>query len=139
MSGGLGAGRFMFLHKSLYYSFVHNAGLPRPKFIQFVDPEGNVVEEQEVTLNNYQAETKKICGVWRKMPRIYRKLLKEEKLFAALVTEKIGSDNDRKSATTDFINFPPLSHVRIVKSFLFFPRNCRLPGRKSGKTTLRHD
>jgi chordin len=85
----------MFLHKSLYYSFVHNDGLPRPKFIQFVDSEGNVVEEQEVTLNSYQAETKKICGVWRKMPRIYRKLLKEEKLFAALVTEKIGTDNDR--------------------------------------------
>jgi chordin len=95
MTGGLGAGRFIFLHKSLYYSFVHSDSLPRPKFIQFVDPEGNVVEEQEVTFNNYQSETKKICGVWRKMPRVYRKLLKEEKLFAALVTEKIGTDNDR--------------------------------------------
>jgi chordin len=95
MSGGLGAGRFLFLHKSLYYSFVHADGLSRPKFVQFVDPEGNVVEEQEVTTNNYQIETKKICGVWRKMPRVYRRLLKEEKLFAALVTEKIGADNDR--------------------------------------------
>jgi chordin len=95
MTGGLGAGRFMFLHRNLYYSFVHAEGLPRPKYVQFVDPEGNVVEEQEVTTNNYQNDTKKICGVWRKMPRVYRKLLKEEKLFAALVTEKIGIDNDR--------------------------------------------
>jgi len=95
MTGGLGAGRFVFLHKSLYYSFVHNSGIPRPKYIQFVDPEGNVVEEQEVTSNNYQAETKKVCGVWKKIPRVYRKLLKEERLYAALVTEKIGTDNDR--------------------------------------------
>ena len=85
----------MFLHRNLYYSFVYNEGLPRPKYIQFVDPEGNVVEEQEVTLNNYQQDTKKICGVWKKLARVYRKLLKEEKLFAALVTEKINGDNDR--------------------------------------------
>ena len=95
MSSGLAAGRFMFLHKSLYYSFTHNQDLVRPKFVQFVDSEGNVVEEQEVTLNNYQHETKKICGVWQKIPRVYRKLLKEEKLYAALVTEKINGDNDR--------------------------------------------
>lgn len=95
MQAGLAAGRFMFLHKSLYYSFVHNGDMPRAKFVQFVDSEGNVVEEQEVTMNNYQQETKKICGVWRKIPRVYRKLLKEEKLHAALVTEKIGGDNDR--------------------------------------------
>ena len=67
----------------------------RPKYVQFVDHEGNVVEEQEVTINNYQHETKKICGVWSKIPRVYRKLLKEEKLYAALVTEKINGDNDR--------------------------------------------
>lgn len=85
----------MFVRRSLYYSFVYNEALPRPKYIQFVDTEGKVVEEQEVTLNNYQHETKKICGVWKKMARVYRKLLKDEKLFAALVTEKINDDNDR--------------------------------------------
>lgn len=95
MQAGLAAGRFMFLHKSLYYSFVHNDDMPRPRYIQFVDSDGNVVEEQEVTINSYQQETRKICGVWRKMPRVYRKLLKEEKLHAALVTEKVGLDNDR--------------------------------------------
>jgi len=95
MTSGIGTGRFMFLHRNLYFSFTHNDGLPRPKFVQFVDPEGNVVEEQEVTLNAYQQDTKKVCGVWKKIPRVYRKLLKEEKLFAALVTEKIGGDNDR--------------------------------------------
>lgn len=95
MDAGLAAGRFMFLHKSLYYSFVYNDNMPRAKYVQFVDHEGNVVEEQEVTTNMYQQETRKICGVWRKMPRVYRKLLKEEKLHAALVTEKIGTDNDR--------------------------------------------
>ncbi|CAG7716098.1 unnamed protein product [Allacma fusca] len=69
--------------------------MARPKYIQFVDTEGNVVEEQEVTQNNYQHETRKICGVWQKIPRVYRKLLKDEKLYAALVTEKIHGDNDR--------------------------------------------
>lgn len=95
MGAGVATGRFLFLHKSLYFSFVTSEALPHPKFIQFVDPEGNVVEEQEVALNAYQTQTHKICGVWRKIPRVYRKLLKDEKLFAALVTEKIGTDNDR--------------------------------------------
>ncbi|CAG7818918.1 unnamed protein product [Allacma fusca] len=92
---GLASGRFMFLHKSLYYSFTHNKDMVRPKYVQFVDSEGNVVEEQEVSENAYQQDTKKICGVWHKIPRVYRKLLKDEKLFAALVTEKFNGDNDR--------------------------------------------
>lgn len=95
MATGIGAGRFLFVHRNLYYSFTHNEGLPRPKFVQFVDPDGNIVEEQAVTLNTYQQDTQKVCGVWKKIPRVYRRLLKDEKLFAALVTEKIDGDNDR--------------------------------------------
>lgn len=33
-----------------------------------------------------------ICGVWRKVPRIYKQLLREEKLWVALMEEKEGGE-----------------------------------------------
>ena len=33
---------------------------------------------------------KQICGVWRKVPRVYKQLLREEKLWVALMEEKDG-------------------------------------------------
>lgn len=33
----------------------------------------------------YQNVTRKVCGVWKRLPRDYRRLLKDEQLFAVLV------------------------------------------------------
>nr|CAD7428067.1 unnamed protein product [Timema monikensis] len=89
--------RFTFHRKNLYYSFYTTEWAGRPRALQFVDLEGNILEEQALTNSEgvvasvYQNVTSKICGVWRRVPREYRRLLREEKMFVWL----IWSGNER--------------------------------------------
>lgn len=62
--------------------------MPRPKAIHFLDPEGNILEEQLLTENAYRNATGKLCGVWWRVARAYRQLLREEKVHIALLTDK---------------------------------------------------
>lgn len=84
-------GRFNFHRRSLYYSFYISDRAARPYRLQFVDPDANILEE--ITLSEaggsvnsvYQNATRKVCGVWKRLPRDYRRLLKDERLFVVLV------------------------------------------------------
>ncbi|XP_011307263.1 dorsal-ventral patterning protein Sog [Fopius arisanus] len=83
------AGRFTFHRKNLYYSFTLGASTPRPRSLQFIDDEGSILEEQIIDPigGAYQNATGKLCGVWRRVPRDYRKILREEQLFVSLIWE----------------------------------------------------
>lgn len=82
-------GRFNFQRKNLYYSFYISESADRPRQIQFSDGTGNILEEQEIPPGGvYQNSTDKLCGVWRRLPRDYRKLLKEERMHVSLVWEE---------------------------------------------------
>lgn len=85
----LATGRFTFHRKNLYYSFYLSASTPRPRSIQFVDESGNILEEQTIDPigGAYQNATGKLCGVWRRVPRDYRKLLREERLHVSFLWE----------------------------------------------------
>ncbi|XP_023289861.1 dorsal-ventral patterning protein Sog [Orussus abietinus] len=85
----IATGRFTFHRKNLYYSFYLSASTPRPRTLQFVDTSGNILEEQTINPGGgiYQNATGKLCGVWRRVPRDYRKLLREERLHVALIWE----------------------------------------------------
>ncbi|XP_024942281.1 dorsal-ventral patterning protein Sog isoform X2 [Cephus cinctus] len=85
----LATGRFTFHRKNLYYSFYLSASTPRPRSLQFVDTSGSILEEQTINPVGgvYQNATGKLCGVWRRVPRDYRKLLREERLHVALSWE----------------------------------------------------
>lgn len=76
--------RFTFHRKSLFYSVLTPR---RPRAIQFVDREGSILEEQTVPAQGsaYQNATGKVCGVWRRLSRDYRRLLREERLLVTLV------------------------------------------------------
>ncbi|BET03408.1 short gastrulation [Nesidiocoris tenuis] len=75
---GTATGRFSFHKRSLYFSFYATM---RPSVIQFLDPSGNIIEEQELGVGSvYQNATDKICGVWRRVPRDYRRLIRKEQL-----------------------------------------------------------
>lgn len=75
--------RFTFTKKSLYYSLYSTS---RPQLLQFLDKQGNILEEQEVGVGTaYENATEKLCGVWRRLPRDYRKLVREEELSVSLV------------------------------------------------------
>lgn len=86
----IATGRFTFHHKNLYYSFYVSDKAARPRFLQFVDDLGNILDEHTlsgpgIVTSLYQNVTRKICGVWRRLPKEYRRLLKDQKLFAVLV------------------------------------------------------
>jgi chordin len=84
-------GRFTFHRKNLYYSFYISEKAARPRSIQFIDINGNILEEHSLAIQNngpksvYQNATGKICGVWRRVPRDYRRLLREENIYVVLV------------------------------------------------------
>uniref|UniRef100_A0A1Q3FN78 Putative conserved secreted protein n=1 Tax=Culex tarsalis TaxID=7177 RepID=A0A1Q3FN78_CULTA len=84
-------GRFVFHKKNLYYSFYISDKAPRPRAIQFVDNQGNILEEHPLVIppegpfSVYQNATGKICGVWRRVPRDYRRLLRDDMMNAVLL------------------------------------------------------
>ncbi|KAL0268044.1 UNVERIFIED_CONTAM: hypothetical protein PYX00_010127 [Menopon gallinae] len=84
-------GRFTFHKKNLFYSFYLSNALnqtpPRPKTIQFINYNGDLLEEQTLYSANsvYQNATSKVCGVWRRIPREYKRLLRDETLYVALL------------------------------------------------------
>ncbi|XP_075238029.1 chordin short gastrulation [Lycorma delicatula] len=79
-------GRFAFHKRNLYFSFYFNS---RPRGVQFIDQKGNILEEQVLSPSSvYQNDTGKICGVWRRIPREYRRLIREEKLLVTLLWER---------------------------------------------------
>lgn len=84
-------GRFVFHKKNLYYSFYITEKANRPRSIQFVDNAGNILEEHSlvIPLNGatsvYQNSTGKVCGVWRRVPRDYRRLLRDDQMNVILL------------------------------------------------------
>lgn len=84
-------GRFSFHRKNLYYSFYISEKAVRPRAIQFIDTTGNILEEHSLVIPNngpnsmYQNATGKICGVWRRVPRDYRRLLREDQINVVLI------------------------------------------------------
>ncbi|XP_066993747.1 dorsal-ventral patterning protein Sog [Anabrus simplex] len=80
-------GRFIFHRKNLHYSFYTSDKRPRPTAIQFVNYEGDILQEQTLgpVSSVYQNSTGKVCGVWRRVPREYRRLLREKKLYVSLL------------------------------------------------------
>lgn len=97
-------GRFTFNRKNLYYSFYLGVGTPRPNIIQFIDDTGSILEEQKIekTIGYYQNSTDKLCGVWKRVPRDYRKLLRDEEMYISLIWEIPSSTTSEltKSALT---------------------------------------
>lgn len=65
--------------------------MTRPRLIQFIDDTGHILEEHSLVVPSngpfsvYQNSTGKICGVWRRVPRDYRKLLREEAISVVLL------------------------------------------------------
>lgn len=84
-------GRFSFHKKNLYYSFYISEKAIRPRAIQFIDNEGRILEEHSLVIPSngpysiYQNSTGKVCGVWRRVPRDYRRLLREDQMNVVLL------------------------------------------------------
>ncbi|CAH1993223.1 unnamed protein product [Acanthoscelides obtectus] len=84
-------GRFTFHKKNLHYSFYISEKAARPRTLQFLDSVGNILEEFTLShagglVNSlYQNATRKVCGVWKRLPKDYRRLLKQERMYVVLI------------------------------------------------------
>lgn len=83
-SGSLASGRFIFHKRNLHYSLLY-VGPEAPSMLQFTDEKGYVVEEHEVQATRENSATYKLCGVWRKLPKIYRKMLRQDGMNGMVV------------------------------------------------------
>ncbi|GAB0098367.1 Dorsal-ventral patterning protein Sog [Sergentomyia squamirostris] len=114
-------GRFMLHKKNLYYSFYVSEKATRPRAIQFMDSTGNILEEHNLTIPSngpfsiYQNSTGKLCGVWRRVPRDYRKLLKEDQIIVAILW---GDKYQAELALAGRIEKYPALQTEILSSLL---------------------
>lgn len=86
----IATGRFTFHKKNLYFSFYVTERAARPRAIQFIDETGHILEEIVLVQSSnifsvYQNATGKVCGVWRRVSRDYRRLLREEQMSVVLL------------------------------------------------------
>uniref|UniRef100_T1JBK0 VWFC domain-containing protein n=1 Tax=Strigamia maritima TaxID=126957 RepID=T1JBK0_STRMM len=82
-----GHARFTFSKKNLHYS-IYLGRHEQLAHVRFVDSSGRILEEVEADPDVVRAKSYKICGEWRKIPKIYRKLLRDEKIHLELAQTK---------------------------------------------------
>lgn len=84
-------GRFLYTQKSLYYSFYVSQKAARPRIVQFIDPAGRILQELSLIvpvagpLSEYQNNTGKTCGVWRRMSADVRQMLRAHQISVVLM------------------------------------------------------
>ncbi|BFG03040.1 dorsal-ventral patterning protein Sog [Drosophila madeirensis] len=123
--------RFLFHKKNLYYSFYTSSRIGRPRAIQFVDDAGVILEEHQLettltgTLSVYQNATGKICGVWRRVPRDYKRILRDDRLHVVLLW---GNKHQSELALAGKIAKYTALQTELFSSLLEPPQS--LPGGK---------
>lgn len=80
------------IHKrNLYYSFYISEKAARPRSLHFLYKDGTILEEFTLSHSgglvnsHYQNATRKVCGVWTRVPRDYRQYLKHEEMYVMLI------------------------------------------------------
>ncbi|XP_071520088.1 dorsal-ventral patterning protein Sog-like isoform X3 [Panulirus ornatus] len=77
-------GRLFLRKKTLHFSFLLEDGAPTPASIHFMSDTGDILEELEPQPTPYEATNSRICGTWTRVPKEYRALLRDEKMWVAL-------------------------------------------------------
>lgn len=85
LTTGAAQGNLVYTKRDLHYT-IYYRGISRPKSVRFTNEEGNILEEHDVADAPHHVEDSKICGVWRKVPKVYRRLLQKDRLLFVLVT-----------------------------------------------------
>ncbi|KAK7071801.1 hypothetical protein SK128_020608, partial [Halocaridina rubra] len=86
-------GRLSLRRGTLHFSFLLEEGAPAPESIQFLSDSGSILEILEAQPTPYEATNSRICGTWTRVPKEYKALLREEKVWVALYPpEESGED-----------------------------------------------
>ncbi|KAK8753730.1 hypothetical protein OTU49_001336 [Cherax quadricarinatus] len=77
-------GRLFLRKKTLHFSFLLESGAPPPASIQFMSGTGDILEQLEAQPTPYEATNNRICGAWTRVPKQYRAMLLDEKMWVAI-------------------------------------------------------
>lgn len=119
----IATGRFTFQKKNLYFSFYVSERAARPRAIQFIDETGHILEEIILVQSSnifsvYQNATGKVCGVWRRVPREYRRQLRDEQMSVVLLW---GGKTQAELALAGKISKYPALSTELFTSLLEAP------------------
>ncbi|KAK4298173.1 hypothetical protein Pmani_029456 [Petrolisthes manimaculis] len=87
-------GRLFLRRRALHFSFLLEDGVPHPSSVQFLSDDGDILEELEPQTSPYEATNNRVCGTWTRLPRDYRTLLMEEKMWVALSPSDSAEEED---------------------------------------------
>lgn len=112
---GVATARFTFRRRHLYWSVLLSPSIvAQPRALAFLDKIGRVLLEQPLKKipgihATYEEKTDKLCGVWRRVPRQYKTLLRDGDLHVALLwgDERNNSIDSALSGRID--RYPALS------------------------------
>lgn len=112
---GVAAARFTFRRRHLYWSVLLSPSMKtRPRALAFLDRQGQVLLEQSLKKipgihATYEEKTDKLCGVWRRVPRQYKTLLRDGDLHVALLWGDETSNSIDSALSGRIDRYPALS------------------------------
>ncbi|XP_069359482.1 dorsal-ventral patterning protein Sog isoform X1 [Maniola hyperantus] len=115
VASGVATARFTFRRRHLFWSVLLGPSMIiQPRSLAFLDRGGRMLLEHPLKRApgihaTYEEKTDKLCGVWRRVPREYKRLLREGSLYVALIWGD-ERNNSMDSALSGRINrYPALS------------------------------
>lgn len=112
---GVATARFTFRRRHLYWSVILSPSMQsQPRALAFLDREGRVLLEQSLKKipgihATYEEKTDKLCGVWRRVPRQYKTLLRDADLHVALLWGDARNNTIDSALSGRIDRYPALS------------------------------
>ncbi|XP_053609140.1 dorsal-ventral patterning protein Sog [Plodia interpunctella] len=120
---GVATARFIFRRRHLYWSVLLGSSITaQPRALSFLDREGRMLIEHPLAKApgihaTYEEKTDKLCGVWRRVPKEYKRLLRDGSLFVALIWGE-AQNNTMDSALSGRIDRYPALASEMFTSLL---------------------
>ncbi|XP_032516989.2 dorsal-ventral patterning protein Sog isoform X1 [Danaus plexippus] len=148
VASGVATARFTFRRRHLFWSVILGTSVSiQPRALAFLDRGGRMLLEHPIKRATgihatYEEKTDKLCGVWRRVPREYKRILREGSLYVALIWGD-ERNNSMESALSGRINRYPALATEMFTSLLepdhvptsFSSGPCdefRVPGKEEG-------
>ncbi|XP_050351224.1 dorsal-ventral patterning protein Sog isoform X2 [Nymphalis io] len=123
VASGVATARFTFRRRHLFWSVLLGPSMAiQPRALAFLDRGGRMLLEHPLKRapgihKTYEEKTDKLCGVWRRVPREYKRLLREGSLYVALIWGD-ERNNSMESALSGRINRYPALSTEMFTSLL---------------------
>ncbi|KPI94408.1 Dorsal-ventral patterning protein Sog [Papilio xuthus] len=112
---GVATARFTFRRRHLFWSVLLGPSIvTQPRSLAFLDRGGRMLLEHPLKRSpgihaTYEEKTDKLCGVWRRVPREYKRLLRDGSLYVALIWGDERNNSMDKALSGRINRYPALS------------------------------